>query len=252
MEHVTGLSTARRLAFADDPMSEDHRKESIRLFERRIAREPLQYILGRAEFYGLTLSVTRDVLIPRPETEILVEEALRMDLQPGSVVVDAGTGSGAIAIALKHTRPDLHVIGVDVSEKALDVARRNAARLGLAIDLRLADMLDPRLPADIGPIDLLASNPPYVPDEEASELEPEVVKYEPHLALFAADDPLRFYRPLIAWARAQLKRGGAFVAEVHIDHAESVAMLARSSGLSEVRIVRDLMQRPRVVAAWQR
>lgn len=214
-----------------------------------MAREPLQYILGEAEFYGLTFKVSPAVLIPRPETEIVVDEILRYPAQENVVAVDVGTGSGAIACAVKHSRPEARVIATDVSADALDVARRSARDLGVEVEFMLADVFDSQLPGRIGPVDILASNPPYVPDRERTELEPEVAAFEPHGALFTAGDELRFYHPLIAWARSALKPGGVLVVEVHIDFASDVAALAVAGGLIDVRIIDDLTRRPRVVTA---
>lgn len=157
-----------------------------RMVSRRIVREPIQYILGHADFYGLRLHVTPDVLIPRPETEQVVERALGLlrDVQCPRVL-DIGTGSGCIPLALKHERPDATVFACDISERALCVARGNALRLRLDVTFFQADVLNDTF-AEQAPagLDLVISNPPYIPHQEADSLEPEVVAHEPHLALF--------------------------------------------------------------------
>ena len=164
-------------------------------------------MLGHADFYGLRLSVSPDVLIPRPETEELVEEALRRIAGvEAPTVLDVGTGSGAVALALAHERPTATVFAADVSAEALAVARANAERLGLDVAFVRADALGPHFTRDVPPaFDLVVSNPPYVPAGERAGLQPEVRDWEPGLALFVPDaDPLRFYRALAGHAGALL------------------------------------------------
>ncbi|MDQ3099996.1 MAG: peptide chain release factor N(5)-glutamine methyltransferase, partial [Bacteroidota bacterium] len=157
--------------------------------------EPLQYILGRTNFHGLELVVAPGVLIPRPETEELIELIIRSEIAPKKIV-DIGTGSGCIALALKKEFPNASVIGIDVSIEALAIARRNGERLSIDVEWLQADILDHafELPADL---DLIVSNPPYVPRSEERSLSIEVRDHEPHLALFVEDiDPLKFYRTI--------------------------------------------------------
>jgi release factor glutamine methyltransferase len=200
---------------------------------RRTAREPVAYILGRKGFRRLELEVDSRVLIPRPETEHVVEAAL--DLPAGARVVDIGTGSGAIALALADERPDLQVVATDISPDALAVARANAARLGLAVEFFEGDLLE----AVTGPIDAVVSNPPYVRDGE--RLAPELTRYEPHVALYGGgDDGLAVYRRLVAAVA-----GIPFVAfEIAGWQAEAVAGLL--AGYS-IEVVKDLAGIDRVV-----
>ena len=158
-----------------------------RLLDRRAQREPLQYVLGHADFFGLRLRVTPEVLIPRPETEQVVETALaRLQEVPRPRVLDVGTGSGCIPLAIKHRRPEAEVFGCDVSPAALAVARSNAEIHGLAITLIQVDVLAAGAPVRLpSRLDALISNPPYLADDETDTLAPEVRTYEPHLALFA-------------------------------------------------------------------
>jgi release factor glutamine methyltransferase len=252
LEETTGDD---RVAFLSRPDTEvDTAAEALfgRMVERRMSREPVQYVLGHADFFGLRLSVTPAVLIPRPETEEVVEEALRRVRgfeRPW--VLDVGTGSGAIALAVKHERPDAEVFAVDVSAEALAVASANAARLGLAVTFVRADALRPQFTADVPPtFDLLVSNPPYVPASEAAELEPEVRDHEPALALFVDDaDPLRFYRALAGHAEALLRPGGWLVAETHADHGAAVRDLFADAGLVGAEILPDLAGRDRIAVA---
>jgi release factor glutamine methyltransferase len=206
---------------------------------RRVAREPVAYILGRREFRYLTLTVDRRVLIPRPETELLVEVGL--ELGSGAVVVDVGTGSGAVALALKHERPDLLVRGTDVSVDALAVARGNAARLGLEVEFAAADLLDG------APCDAVLANLPYVP--EGAALEPEIARFEPPGALFAGADGLVLVRRLIAASAGGSASGGPALLAVEIgpEQAAEVARLMRAAGFSSVGVRRDLAGSERVV-----
>ena len=204
---------------------------------RREAREPVAYILGHKAFRRITLSVDPRVLIPRPETEMLVEIGLTLDR--GARVADVGTGSGAVALALKDERPDLTVIGIDVSEDALSVARENRARLGLDVEFVCADLLD-GVP---GPFDAVVGNLPYV--AEGSALPPEIELYEPPVALFGGEDGLDLTRRLImttAGARVPL-------VALEVGLAEAVAGIALRAGYSSVQILRDLAGHERVVLA---
>ncbi len=204
---------------------------------RRTQREPVAYILGSKGFRRLDLAVDARVLIPRPETEHVVEAALA--LPEGARVVDVGTGSGAIALALADERPDLRVTATDTSSDALVVARANAARLGLDVEFLEGDLL---APVD-GPIDAVVSNPPYVRDGE--HLAPEITRHEPAAALFAGPDGLAVYRRL---APAAAEAGAAFAAfEVGAGQAAEVAALLRAAGFGEVDVVPDLAGIERVV-----
>jgi release factor glutamine methyltransferase len=207
------------------------------LLARRVAREPVAYILGRRDFRYLTLTVDRRVLIPRPETELLVEVGL--ELAPGAVVVDVGTGSGAVALALKHERPDLLVRGTDVSVDALAVARGNAGRLGLEVKFAQADLLDG------APCDAVLANLPYVP--EATVLAPEIAVFEPPGALFAGADGLVLVRRLIAAAAAASGGPALLALEVGPEQAAEVTRLMRGAGFASVAVRRDLAGSERVV-----
>ena len=189
------------------------------------------------------------MLIPRPETEEVVEEALRR-LQGCEApwVLDVGTGSGAVALAVAHQRPDAQVFAVDVSSGALAVAAANADRLGLAISFVEADALRPAFALDVPPtFDLLISNPPYVPEAERAGLQREVRDHEPGTALFVPDaDPLVFYRALAGHAEHLLRPGGWLVAETHADLGQQVGHLWTEAGLVEVAVLPDLARRDRI------
>ena len=204
---------------------------------RRRDREPVAYILGTKGFRALDLAVDPRVLIPRPETEHLVEAAL--PLPRGARVVDVGTGSGAIALALKAERPDLRVVATDTSADALDVARANAERLGLDVEFHRADLLA-HVP---GPIDAVVSNPPYV--EDGAELAPEIVGFEPALALRAGPDGLDVIGRLLPEVGATAARLVAL--EIGAGQAEAVARGVVDAGFPDVTVVPDLAGIDRVV-----
>ncbi len=250
LQEITGCASVDLYA---EPRAEVD-SDDVAAFERAIVRraggEPLQHILGHTDFYGLTIRVSPDVLIPRPETEEVVEYALgAMDGVTDPAILDAGTGSGCIALALKHERPDAKVTACDVSEAACNIASDNAAALGLDIRLRTGDMLDPAFPQVMsGPFDLIISNPPYIPDAEADTLSATVRDYDPGLALFSGDDALRFYRALAQHAPEMLKPGGKLIVETHADFAEGVADIFTAAGLDSVDIQTDVSGRPRIAA----
>jgi release factor glutamine methyltransferase len=221
----------------------------VALVERRIDGEPLQHILGYTSFRGLRIDVSPDVMIPRPETEEVVEAALRaIEDTPAPRVLDVGTGSGCIALAIKDERPDADVYACDVSPAALCVAQANADRLELDICFADADLFaDASLDKLPNQLALLVSNPPYIPEEEADTLPAVVREYDPGRALFTRGDPLRFYRRLASVGEMLCKAGGALVLETHADYAPDVADLLRRGGFEGVRTGEDLSGRPRIV-----
>ena len=210
---------------------------------RAAGREPVAYILGRRGFRHLDLAVDPRVLVPRPETELLVEVGL--ELPAGARVADVGTGSGAVALALKDERPDLTVLATDVSAGALAVARANAERLGLDVELVQADLLD-----GVGQVDAVLSNPPYVAEGERATLAPEILRHEPPGALFAGADGLDVIRRLVP---AAADAGAALLAiEVGAGQAPAVAELMRAVGYVDAGARRDLAGIERVVVGRRR
>jgi release factor glutamine methyltransferase len=218
----------------------------IRRFEalvaRRARREPVAYILGRRAFRDLELAVDPRVLVPRPETELLVEAAL--ELPRGARVLDVGTGSGAVALALKHERPDLEVAGSDVSPEALAVARANGERLALAVAWHRADLLSGGAG---GPWDAVVANPPYVAEDELRALAPEIVRHEPRAALEAGEDGLEVISRLVPAVAAA---GVPWVAlEVGLGQAAAVRKRLAGAGYARTEARDDLAGIPRVVVA---
>lgn len=219
------------------------------LVRRRMDREPVAYIVGEAEFRGLALTVTPATLIPRSDSEWVVEAAL--EAMPGARrVLDCGTGSGALLLALLSELPEASGLGIDASEDAVRVADANAIALGLAARARMtvADWTQPGWAADLGTFDLVIANPPYV--EESAVLDPDVREFEPASALFAGPDGLDDYRILVPQLPALLGPGGVAVLEIGHEQAEFVASIAAAAGFaSELR--RDLGDRPRALILRQ-
>src|SRR5258706_623314 len=212
--------------------------------------EPLQYVLGEGEFYGRKFIVNPFVLIPRPETELLVQEVLKIKLIAPQIL-DVGTGSGCIGITLSLTIPNSKVYTVDVSQNALDTASINAQNLGARVSFMLLDFLKDALSLD--PVDLIVSNPPYVRTSEKEQMKSNVLKFEPHEALFVPNgDPLLFYKAIAFRSKALLKPGGNVIAEINENFGNEVRNLFESSGFSDVRIIKDLDGKDRMVTAKKR
>jgi len=208
---------------------------------RAVEREPVAYIVGRRHFRRLELTVDRRALVPRPETELLVEVGLGLGV--GARVLDLGTGCGAVALALKDERPDLHVSGSDISERALELAELNARLLELEVPWLHADLL-----TDVGEFDAILSNPPYVAESERSALAPEILRHEPPGALFAGADGLSVIRALCEQL-ADLPDLRLLALEVGAGQAAPVAELIRAAGFDAIRFERDLARMQRVVIA---
>jgi release factor glutamine methyltransferase len=218
--------------------------------DRRIAREPISHILGRKGFWKIMLNVTPDVLTPRPDTETVVEAALReWPEDEARTILDLGVGSGAIILAILAERPAAKGLGIDVSEDALAVARENAANLGLAGRLALLRG-DWTAGLEESSFDMVVSNPPYIPTDHIDTLEPEVRDHEPRLALDGGADGLDAYRVLAPEILRVLKPGGRFLVEIGHDQSAQVEPLFAAAGAEDVATLKDLSDRHRVV--WGR
>ena len=218
------------------PVSTLQAEQAWSLLRRRAARAPIQYLLGTQEFRGLDITVTPDVLIPRPETELLVEETLRAIMGINEpTVVDVGTGSGCIAVAVVRERPGATVYALDISGPALRIARSNAVRHGVHDRIKFVqtDLVGAISNRAGAVFDVIVSNPPYIPVRELDGLQPEVSRYEPRVALAAGTDGLAFYRRLLQEAPPLLKPGGRLILELGCGQAETVACLMRQSGAFE-------------------
>lgn len=215
------------------------------LVSRRAAHEPVAYITGEQEFYGLAFAVTPDVLIPRGDSEVLIEAALDLCPEPQRVL-DLGTGSGALLLTLLHRHRSAEGVGVDASAAALDVARRNLRALGEDLDCRFLqrDWRQPGWTEDLGRFDLIVCNPPYVEDD--APLDPDVRDFEPASALFAGPEGLADYRVLFPRLRALMAEGAVAIFEIGHEQAQSVSAIARANGFA-VELRRDLADRPRAL-----
>lgn len=220
------------------------------IIQRLATNEPVQYVLGQAQFAGLTLSVNSAVLIPRPETEGLVDWAVETMGNASGRLLDIGTGSGCIALALDQQLPHATIEAWDVSQAALAVAQRNIEAHGSRVRLFHRDLfLQAQMPSDPpASVALIASNPPYIPEREQVEIEPHVLQYEPHQALFVPDyDPLLFYRHLAKLALSLLQPEGALIVETHRDYLQPTADLFELMGLRHVETRLDCFGLPRFV-----
>jgi release factor glutamine methyltransferase len=247
--NVPDANLAWLIAHEDEPLAADAAGPFCDLIERRLAGEPIQYITGEAEFYGLPFHVNRDVLIPRPETEHLVEKVMALAAEfVRPKIVDVGTGSGAIAVALAHALPFAEITATDISADALAVAKANAARNGVADRVRFfkGDLLE----AVAGEhFDIVISNPPYVPESDHATLDVEVRDYEPAQALFAGEDGLQIYRRLIPAAFGALVPGGFLALEIGYGQRAGIEALLVREGFAGIEFIPDLQGIARVAVA---
>lgn len=230
-------------AHGDQEIEDEKMQDFLQLIEKRAVHIPLQHLTGEQNFMGLDFLVNEHVLIPRQDTEILVEEIMR-DLHDGIRILDMCTGSGCILLSLLHYSNDCSGVGVDVSEDALVVARQNADRLAEKQAVFIQSDLFEKVE---GSFDLIVSNPPYIRSQEIAGLMPEVREHEPHLALDGKDDGLHFYREIIKGAMPHLKRGGQLFFEIGYDQGEAVQALLAANGYTEIAVVKDYAGLDRVV-----
>lgn len=250
-EELLGTTRYTHIVEPDTPVPEERFAELEDCLQRLCAGEPVQYVLGVAEFCSHRFAVGPGVLIPRPETELLVAEAVRtlreMDLERAPKVLDLCTGSGCIAWSIALEIRDAEVIGIDLSETALSYAR-NQFPAGAPLFLQ-ADVLDTEQEFPCGPFDLIVSNPPYVRESERALMRPNVLEHEPPMALFVPDDdPLRFYRAIARWAQRFLRPGGVGIVEINEALGEETAAVFRDAGFENVKILPDFYKKTRFVS----
>ncbi|MDD5166805.1 MAG: peptide chain release factor N(5)-glutamine methyltransferase [Candidatus Omnitrophica bacterium] len=247
---IFGCDRASLYLKKDIPLDKDKLSKVSSVLKRRFSGEPLQYILGKTEFMGLEFRVNPSVLIPRPETEILVETAIKI-LQPaaqGMKILEIGTGSGCIAISLAKLLKDVDIIATDISDNALEVAKGNARRHGVKINFILADLFN-AVDCLMHPADLIISNPPYVASSEIASLQPEI-SYEPRIALDGGADGLDFYRRIINGAVDYLKKDGLLILEIGFDQSRAIADIFQKSGKFKIiEIAKDYSNIERVMVA---
>jgi len=217
------------------------------LVERINSHEPIQYILGEADFFGRKFAVNRHTLIPRPETELIIHEVLRTKIKE-PVILDVGTGSGCIAISLTKEIPGATIFAVDISTGALEVAKENARKHQASVTFISSDFLKTDL--DVEPLDWIVSNPPYVRELEKKAMERNVLNFEPHNALFVPDnDPLLFYKAIAAKGKTLLKPSGKIAVEINAQFGPEVKKLFDDLGFIKTKIIKDLDGKDRIVCA---
>lgn len=242
LEHISGISRACYYARQDAIIEDSKEKEYRKLIEKRAAHIPLQQLLGEAWFCGNVFYVNEHVLIPRQDTEVLVEEA-RKHLSPGKTVLDLCTGSGCVLLALMKACPDIRGTGADISPEALEVAKKNGERLGIQ-----AQWIESNLFEGVeGTFHLITSNPPYIASSEIPTLMEEVREHEPWAALDGGADGLDFYRKIAAQAGGRLRDSGWLCLEIGYDQGSAVSELLREAGYENIEIIRDLAGLDRVV-----
>ena len=243
LEEVCGTDHNTLLCHGDREVSEAEEEQYRKALEQRAVHVPLQHLLGYQDFMGLRFQVNEYVLIPRQDTEILVEEAMRY-LHDGMRILDLCTGSGCILLSLLHYSNDCEGVGVDISQEALQIAAQNAELLGIRADFLKSDLYE----KVTGKFDLLVSNPPYIERAIIPTLMEEVREYDPYIALDGGEDGLDFYRRIIGGAQDYLKRGGQILMEIGSGQAKAVSELLREAGFKEIDVCRDFAGLDRVVS----
>jgi release factor glutamine methyltransferase len=264
LEHFTSFSKGDRLMNKEADLTQKQEVAIHKGVERLLKHEPIQYIMNKCWFYGMELFVDPSVLIPRPETEELVAwiisdvrasgykvfsrvtaDADETDLLK---ILDVGTGSGCIALALKKAMPQAEVWGCDLSEEALNVARRNGSALDIRVDFQGLNFLDQLQQKQLPTVNILVSNPPYIPIRDKDLMNKNVVEHEPHTALFVPnDDPLIFYRALAKFASHRLHENGSIYMEIHEDLGNDVVRLFSDEGYNKIELRKDMQQKNRMV-----
>lgn len=243
LEEVCGTDRTTLYAHGEKELTKEQEKEYLEKIGLRAKRIPLQHIIGKTEFMGLTFLVNGNVLCPRPDTEVLVEEVLRY-LHDGMRILDIGTGSGCILLSLLHYSNDCLGIGADISEKALRTARENAERLSI----EQACFVESDLFENVkGQFEIIVSNPPYIKSDDIEGLMPEVRDYDPRCALDGGEDGLIFYRKITGRAKEHLPGGGMLFYEIGCDQGEAVSRIMEDAGFQEVQVVKDFSGLDRVV-----
>lgn len=251
MESLTGADKTERMLYKNNPISPEEEARLRMYTQQLLTHEPLQYVLQEAWFFGLKFYVDRNVLIPRPETEELVDWVIancRFPIDTLSIL-DIGTGSGCIPVTLKRRLRKASVTAIDISEGALTVAKKNAAKLGAEVNFLQVDILDPVASASLESTDIIISNPPYIPENNKASMDPNVLDFEPHTALFVPDnDALLFYKAIVKFAHTKLNPGGLLFFEIHEDLGPDVISLLESEGFTAT-LKKDMQGKDRMVRA---
>lgn len=248
LEKLTGLSKTKLMSYPHLELSENQTIEAKSMVKRLLNNEPIQYILGETEFSRMKFKVTSSVLIPRPETEELVEW-IKTDLSPTlqqGKLLDIGTGSGCIAISLKKLFPNLNVSAMDFSTQALDIARENVKLNKVQVNFIQTDIL--RVDTLDKQYDVIVSNPPYIPETDKSDMLPNVLNYEPHAALFVKEsDPIIFYRKIAKLAKKHLTKSGSLYFEIHHRQSENIRTMLTALQFKHIQIKTDISGNKRMI-----
>ena len=265
LEYLTGMSKADRLTKKEERLIVQQLHRLTEIHHRLLHHEPVQYALSEAWFYGMKLFVDKHVLIPRPETEELVSWITndikvsgknvfeRKEFEPDETtelkILDVGTGSGCIALSLKKLMPKAEVWACDVSDEALDVARRNGSELDIRVDFVGMDFLNTEQRKQLPTVDIIVSNPPYIPLKDKETMHPNVIEYEPHTALFVPnDEAMIFYQALAEFGKHRLYDNGSIYAEIHEDLGKEIINLFEKEGY-KVKLKKDMQGKDRMVKA---
>lgn len=266
LEEILKQPKTERVSNKEKKLSQLQSHQLRQYLQRLKDHEPIQYIINKCWFYGMELYVDKNVLIPRPETEELVDwivkdvkasgrdvfvrEPMQADKTTELKILDVGTGSGCMALALKKTMPKAEVWGCDISEEALNVARRNGSDLDIRVDFQGMNFLDKSQQKILPTVDIVVSNPPYVPMQDKNQMNANVVNHEPHTALFVPDDDaLIFYKVLAEFGKKRLYENGSIYMEVHENLATDVVHLFKENGYTRVELKKDMQGKDRMVKA---
>ena len=266
IEHITGLTKTERVSKAQQQLSSGQVKQLEEDLQRLQQHEPIQYIMNKTWFYGMELYVDKNVLIPRPETEelvqwivddvkasgkdVFIQKQMESDKTTQLKILDVGTGSGCIPLALKKTMPKAEVWGCDISEEALNIARRNGSALNIRVDFQGTNFLDSTQQKLLPTVDIIVSNPPYVPLKDKQQMNANVVDHEPHTALFVADeDPLIFYKTLADFGKKRLYENGRIYMEIHEETGKDLVNFFKETGYNNVELKKDMQGKDRMIRA---
>mgnify|MGYP003786842885 CR=1 FL=1 len=249
LQHITQKSLIDILINKNTILSEKEQKKTQMIVKRLLKEEPLQYILGETEFFSLPFYVDSSTLIPRPETEELVEWILESEAEENLSYLDIGTGSACVIVSLAKKRPFSSFTAIDISEKALEVAKKNAERHLVTVDFIQLDILKKDICLE-RKFDVIVSNPPYVCESEKKEMKNNVLNYEPHLALFVEDkEPLLFYEAIAEFSRLHLSQGGSLYFEINRRFYKEVSSILKAKGFSKIEKKVDVFGNDRMVKA---
>lgn len=249
VEYVLGFTNTQQLLYSNNEIDQEKWQNFQDILSKLKVNEPIQYIINESDFYGLKFSLQNNVLIPRQETELLVDLIIKEHKNKEVKIIDIGTGSGCIAISLKKNLPQAQVTAIDISDKAIAVAKKNAQSNNVEVNFVQTDIQT--LKTELGSFDIVVSNPPYVMDSEKELMKPNVLNHEPHLALFVPDnDALKFYKAIQKFVALNLLKGGQVWLEINEALGKETAEIFIGDKLKHTSIIDDLNGKQRFVKAW--